>query len=305
MERYYILLIILGSIAILFLIFSLLISIFLAIFLCNPYRWTRKKAFDWDLKKGWINGIEKVKFVEEVSKLSDGYELHWNYALNGDSKKYVILIHGYGWTREGMYKYGLQYMKLGFNIITYDLRGHGDNKRCPVTMGYKDSSDLHELISIVREKFGKDIYLGIQGESMGASTALMEMKYDDELNFVVEDCGYATLKDVVYHKTKQVFHLPKFYADFAGLFVKMFYKFKLNDVEPMEDCKNSKTPLLIIHGDVDDFVPVSSAFKIKEARNKDYTTELVIVKGAGHSKSLSLDNDAYSNYLQNFLNKIT
>ena len=94
MERYYILLIILGSIAISFLIFSLLISIFLAIFLCNPYRWTRKKAFDWDLKKGWINGIEKVKFVEEVSKLSDGYELHWNYALNGDSKKYVILIHG-------------------------------------------------------------------------------------------------------------------------------------------------------------------------------------------------------------------
>jgi len=267
-------------------------------------RVNRQKAFECDKEKGWIVGIEEIEFHEEKSKLSDGYKLHWNYALANNSNKFVILVHGYGWTREGMYKYGLLFKKLGFNLVTYDLRGHGDNKRCPTTMGLKDSKDLHELISIVREKFGQDIYLGVQGESMGAATALMEMKYNDKLKFVIEDCGYATLKDVAYYRTKRIFHLPTKYVDFAGFFLKLFYKYSLNDVLPMENCKDSKTPLLIIHGDADDFVPVESAYKIRDSRNKESLTEMVIVKGAGHARSLPLDKDAYLNYLQNFLNKI-
>ncbi len=304
MERYYILLIIVSSLIGAFLFFSLLISISLALFIANPIRISREKGYKCDKDKGWIEGIEKIKFNEETLKLSDGYQLHWNYALTNSSNKYVILVHGYGWTREGMYKYELEFVKLGFNLITYDLRGHGDNKRVPITMGIKDSQDLHELILKVKEKFGQDIYLGVQGESMGAATALMEMKYDDNLKFVIEDCGYATLKDVVYHKIKRLFHLPKKYADFAGFFLKLFYKYTLNDVEPMEESKNSKTPLLIIHGDKDDYVPVESAYKIKELRRNDAITEMVIVEGAGHARSLVLDREAYLNYLQNFLNKI-
>ncbi len=304
MERYFILLIVITSIIVGFLLISLLISIFLALFIANPIRVSREKGFKCDKEKGWIEGIEEISFNEEKSTLSDGYVLHWNYSLLNNSNKFIILVHGYGWTREGMYKYGLLYRKLGYNLVTYDLRGHGDNKRCPVTMGLKDSKDLHELISIVREKFGKDIYLGIQGESMGAATALMEMKYDDNLKFVIEDCGYATLRDVTYHRIKRIFHLPTKYVEFAGFFLKMFYKYSLDDVLPMEDCKNSKTPLLIIHGDKDDYVPIESAYKIKDSRNKDSITEIVVVKGAGHARSLPLDKDAYLNYLQNFLNKI-
>jgi uncharacterized protein len=45
-------------------------------------------------------------------------------------------------------------------------------------MGYQESKDLNEVINQVYDKFGKDIVLGLQGVSMGASTSLMVLKYN-------------------------------------------------------------------------------------------------------------------------------
>lgn len=278
----------------------LLISFLIMFFISHPKKLSAKEAYDLDVKKGLIpEKMPQFKREEFTIKMRDGTIINADFSSNGDNKKIMILCHGYTWNRNGQLKYAQFFYKHGYAILLFDERGHGKNKTKFTTFSYKEGKDLVDIIKYTKEKYNP-LILGLHGESLGAATVMMALKENPEVNFAIEDCGFSNMKDVLIHKMKE-FHIPRFFLPGINLFLKLITHYSINKVLPIEGVKNSKVPLLIIHGNKDNYINVKHAYEIYEA-SKDHAT-LEIINGADHALSYETDPTFYENVCMDFIER--
>lgn len=234
----------------------------------------------------------------------DGYKLSTVYIpAETASDKYVIISHGYSYNRYGSVKYVLMFRTLGYNCIIYDNRGHGENPPVNCTMGLNESRDLMEMIRDTYERYGRDIYLGLHGESMGSGLEIMALKYQPNVKFIVNDCGYGKLIEVLKHKAKQLFHMPAWMVYIASVVCKAVYGYYFQEVEPMRYLRENTIPICFIHGKADDFIDYHHSIWMNDA-TKSYH-ELHLVEGADHAQALDVDKEGYYAIVERFLEKIS
>jgi pimeloyl-ACP methyl ester carboxylesterase len=302
MAWYFITIIIICLALFLFLVFLISVSLYITKIIVTPHRYSRKEQDEFNKKQGYDKGCEVLTRTPVVFKMSDGYEINGDYCLIPSSKKFCILLHGHGTSREGAVRYSLLFHRLGYSTVIYDERSHGDNIHQEVSMGFKEAEDLSQIVVQVREKFGKDIYLGLQGVSMGGATMLLAAKYHLPVSFFVSDCAYSRLKNVIKDMVEK-YHLPSFLLlPFINLELKLFHHFSFADCEPLNSIKDNKIPVLFIHGEKDNFVNVRNARELYEA-DKGYK-ELKIFPEAHHAESLTVDPERYYQCLKSFLEKV-
>lgn len=302
MKWYWITLIVVAGVIVIYFLLSFIISIFVSRMLYAPKRYSREEQRAYNEKMGYNVGTEGLETNDVLFTMSDGYLIHASINLIKDSKKFCILAHGHQTTREGALRYAAIFRDLGYSTIIYDERGHGDNVRGIVTMGHKESYDLGQIVEQVYEKYGEDITLGLQGVSMGAFTCLMSLKYIDKLAFVVSDCAFSSLKEVVKNQIHH-FHLPSFpLMGFIDFNLKAFAHFSFSDCEIADSLKNNNVPILFIHGEADTYVDPNNAKRLYDS-DAGYK-ELVYFPNAPHASSITLDREKYVSSIKSFLNNI-
>ncbi len=79
----------------------------------------------------------------------------------------AIIIHGYGGSKEEMLGLSWRISSLGFNTITIDLRGHGQNVH---PMSFKIMEDVENIVSELKSSSGTVIAIG---HSLGGRLALL------------------------------------------------------------------------------------------------------------------------------------
>ena len=299
-------LIVIGSVILLgiiaYYIFTIFISKMMADLMCHPKHFKTKEEKDEELARcGHRDGFDDYQRTPIEFVMPDGYVIHGDYSLN-DPKKFVICMHGHLSNRQASLKYAYAFYRLGYSLVFFDHRSHGDNARGNVTMGYKESLDAIEIINQVREKFGQDIELGLFGCSMGGVTSLLCVNRVDNLSFVVSDCAFASLEDLVRGFIKQHHSIAWMHLPWTNHFLKKKYGFSFKDVCPKETLKqNKEIPILFIHGDKDDFVYPNNVDMLYS--NDAGPKQLEIFKGADHCGSVSTDKDRYYKVIEKFINK--
>lgn len=303
MERYFILLIVVCGLFFLSFLVVFLISIYVARKIVYPHRYTKEEQDSYNKKMGYNKGFEILERNNVVFEMSDGYKLNGDYNLVPGSNIFCILTHGHGSSREGARKYSVIFKELGISTIIYDLRNHGLNvQNSPVLMGYQESKDLNEVINQVYEKFGKDIILGLQGVSMGASTSIMVLKYNQNVKFVIEDCGYSTLENVVGDILKR-FHLLKWlFLPLVNLDLKLFHHLSFKKVRPIDSLKNNMVPILFIHGKKDNFVKINNCYELY--KEGTFAKDIAIFPDANHAACISNNRNLYKKTIEKFLKNI-
>ncbi len=288
-------------IALLVLLF--LVSAGLCTYAVFPKRFGLDETRKIELGKAYLKGTEfPAKEVYTVSSY-DGYILHAEYIeTDPQSKKFVIISHGYTYTRYGSYKYVYLFQKMGFNCIIYDDRGHGENKRCRCMFGIRESKDLLAMIEDTYQRFGREIFLGLHGESMGSGLSLMALQYKPDVKFLVADCGYGRLQEVLCGKVREVFHLPGTFAYLASFVCRILYGFSLAKINPEESLKENEIPVCFIHGEADSFIPCSQSERMHRI-NKGYS-EIHTFPGAEHAQSVETDMERYEDILRAFVAKV-
>ncbi len=199
-------------------------------------------------------------------------------------------------------KYFNMYHEFGFNCIIYDDRAHGMNAPTVCTMGLKESRDLIAQINYTYEKFGHDIILGLQGESMGSALTITALKYKPDVAFVVADCGYYDLKSLLKYQINNMFHLPKWFIHTASLMSKICFGYAFSEVSPIQSLYDNEIPICFMHGGSDRLIPPQNAVKMYFA-NKGYK-ELHIIDDADHAVSIGVNEDEYKYHVNNFLTKV-
>lgn len=237
----------------------------------------------------------------------DGYILHATFVSTPQTRgtgKYVIICHGHTSSRNGAVKYANCYIKLGFSCITYDARTHGENKKDKCTLGNVESEDLIKVIDDTRKRYTDLNILGLQGESMGSSTALHSLRFNPQIDFIVSDCCFVGTYEVIRDCYKNI-HLQCL-MPFVWIAGKIIYNVDIKQTNALKCLKNKKTPILFIHGAGDTFVkPYNAKTLYDEAKNNGAYTELIYVEGAGHAQSRQYAGfEQYTGYIENFLKNI-
>lgn len=258
----------------------------------------------------WLTsiGAKNVYFKYGSSAGDDaGLRLHAYEIVNTSARSngmWIIAAHGYGSDGRSMASFAKMYYAMGFSILLPDARGHGKSGGDYRGMGWDDRIDyLHWIKKINKEHNSPEIALF--GVSMGASTVMMTEGEDMPSNVkaVIEDCGYASIKEELTYVLKSTFKLPSFpIINFASTVTHIRAGYSLiSDGSCVEAVAKSDTPTLFIHGDADKFVPLSQMKELCTAANCE--KEKLIVHGAGHGQSASVDREGYCKKVQIFLSK--
>ena len=279
------------------------LGIGLAAFSTHIRRQTLEQAREWQAAHYDISWYDTIEKTEYTVKSYDGYELHVQFLANPEqtTDRYVVISHGYSDNRLGSLKYAMLYFNLGYNVIVYDLRGHGENKPTFCTYSVRESRDLLALLEDTRTKYPEARVLGIHGESLGAGTSIACLKEHPQIDFVVADCGFSEIKAVLKNGLKSG-NLPEWPVDYASFFAKLLYGYSLDEMRPIDSLADNEVPILFIHGEEDDFIAPWHSEAMQEA-TKGYS-EVHLIPGAGHAESVLTAPADYMEYVRHFFRAI-
>lgn len=239
--------------------------------------------------------------INKTYSMSDGYLIHGDFIPNQSIDKIMVICHGHKSNREAAIKYSRIYYDLGYSLFIYDHRSHGDNQRTYVTMGYKESQDLNQIIDLLKNEY-PNCPIALSGVSMGAATTLLLTQYRQDITFIVSDCAYASLKNMCYDIIKKHHTPPWTLYPFLHMVMKNKYGFSFKQTSPKDVLKNNNVPILFIHGEKDETVKLYNVYELYNA-TKGYK-ELCIIKDAGHGRSIRKDRQKYIEVVNNFINNI-
>lgn len=263
-----------------------------------------------DIQQNYAQAIEetnqwipKVDAEEIQMKSEDGYELTAGvFQPKKDSHRWVLLLHGYTGWKEEMYPYGRKYWEEGYGAVVPDMRCQGESQGDFIGMGYTDSRDNLIWINYILEN-DPQAEIVIHGQSMGAACSLIMAGsglLPENVKAVVSDCAYTDAYTMFQRQLKNWFHLPSFpLLNVTNLMLQLRGGYDLRDASALEGVKNSEIPILLIHGDQDEMIPVDMAYELYEAANCE--KELLIVEGAGHAQAPDKDPDTYYSTIFSFL----
>ena len=277
------------------------LSILLAKQMSTPNGLSLEEEKQWAVENSVWGELENYHTEEYTVKGKDDYVLHCELVYSEDSEstnKYVIISHGYNSNRYGAAKYVPTYISLGYKCVIYDLRGHGENDKSVCTIGNFESQDLIKLIDDTYSRYGDDIYLGLHGESMGSSTSLSSLAYKPKVHFVVADCGFTNLYELVkiqFHSRKMGLFLPG--TDCA---MKIMFGYSMKETHAIDALPDNDIPICFIHGKSDDFIACTNSERMNE-KTKGYS-ELHLIDNAGHAQSRQiLGKEKYTEIVEEFL----
>lgn len=248
-------------------------------------------------------GIEFVRTRphEWVHSISfDGLKLAARY-YNNDSKKTIILMHGYRSSAARDFSCAVKmYLDMGFNVLLCDQRSHGRSEGRLLTFGVKESRDAVMWAEFVIEKFGTQKVV-LDGISMGATTVLLALGHNPpkEVKAVVADCGFTSPTEIISKVAKDSFKInAKYFLPILNLLCRILGGFSFLEADARKTVSESDLPILFVHGKADGFVPCSMSEEMYTYAGPN--SRLVTVEGAQHGLSFLTDQARVRAELEGF-----
>ena len=189
--------------------------------------------------------IEKVKI-----KTKDNIELlSWYHSKNINDYKTILFLHGNAGSLENRIHKINHFKDMDINFLLIAWRGFSGNKGKPTEQGLYE--DARSAVRWLKSKGILEKNIIIYGESLGTGIAT-EIAQNKNFAGIILESPFTSMIDA--GKTKYSY-LP--------------VKFLLKDkYESNKKIKNIKSPILIMHGKVDNLVPFYMGKKIYELANE-------------------------------------
>jgi len=239
---------------------------------------------------------EEVSFPSRVDELT----LRGWYLPAEGGAEVIIMVHGAEQHRADP---GVQMLDIacglvehGYNVLMFDLRGHGESDGDRMSAGYYETRDLMGAVDYVEGRGFEDI--GVLGFSMGAATTLMTAAECSDIDAVVADSAYADLNDMIEPEFSKRTSFPKFFLRPLLFVVNIMYGIDFTAIKPVEVVGEiAPRPIFFIHGELDETVPVAHAYMLHEA-SQNLPNQLWVLPDIGHV-------EAYSTYPEEYMSQVT
>lgn len=248
--------------------------------------------------------LEEVKTEDTTILSEDGLNL-WGklYFQEEKTDKWVIIAHGYTSSHEDIQPIALNFYNKGYNVLTPDMRAHGNSEGKYIGMGWLDRKDMLLWIDYVLS-LDSNSQIVLYGESMGGATVMMTSgEYlPSNVKAIIEDCGYTSVQEMFESQLYERFGLPPFpILNAAEVVTSIRAKYNFDEASALEQVKKSKTPMLFTHGGNDNYVPTEMVYRLYEAAQCE--KDILVIEGADHGAAPDVDPDKYYEKVFSFLGK--
>ena len=256
---------------------------------------------DKGLEKGdWLSQNSEETYI--TTSNNGKLKLHaYEITNKTNTDIWAIVVHGYTGQARDMTYYAQEFYNRGYNILTVDLRGHGKSEGDYIGMGWHDRLDIIDWAKYLINK-NPNCKIILHGVSMGGATVMMATgeNLPDNIKVAIEDCGYSSIWDEFKMQLKHLYNLPTFpVLNASSTVCKLRAGYKIEEGSAVEQVKKSKIPTLFIHGEKDSFVPFEMLDIVYEAAN--CKKEKLIVEGAAHAESASINSKLYWETIDRFV----
>ncbi len=221
------------------------------------------------------------------------------------SKDTVILVHGIGSNYNEYIFYADEYLKKGYNVMLYNQRNTSQTGGDNYTFGLYERFDLDSVVNHVNLQMpdGKII---VQGFSMGAATTAMHSELNEKNKLVdlyIIEGPYSNMDDAIELGiiAENIPVIPTSYIKHWGnIYTKMNDGFGYDEVKPYEAVQEITTPMMIIHGLLDDVCAPENSQEIFDNIPHD-KKELWFIEDSAHIKAWDDTGDEYFKRIFKFI----
>ena len=219
------------------------------------------------------------------ARTEDGLTLRgWYYpskAAPMSQRRLIVLIHGMWSSWPEMSAVGHDLHALGYDVLLFDLRGHGRSDPTRLSLGRRERGDLRAVQSWASRQGFTPEQIGWLGNSMGASTLLMEAAGNPSIRAAVLDSPYGSLPELLEAQLTQYSHLPSWFNPGILAAARLLFGARTDDLVPIRFARRwGRRPLLLFHGEADSIVPVGQARRLAAAAGPSCRS--VILPGVEH-----------------------
>jgi len=188
------------------------------------------------------------------------------------------------------------------NLLLIDQRAHGKSEGKTITFGILERQDLLCWINYAIARFGAEIKIMLYGVSMGGATVLMASELDLPSNVkgIVADCPFAVPMEVILFVGQRTAFPQWLIKPFTILAARIYGGFDILETDAVRAVKQTKVPILIIHGEDDRYVPCQMSAPVAEANPK--MVKRFTFPNAAHGISYLEDTTRYHKLVTEFNN---
>lgn len=225
------------------------------------------------------------------------------YVEHAAGRHALVLVHGKdsSRTREHAGRTAELMARLhrrGFALLAIDLRGHGQSSDARLSFGVNEHRDILGAVDWLRAQGYPAGSIGVLGVSLGGASAIMAAAREPAIGATVADCSYAEFAPIIRDNFTRVTHLPAAVLWPARLLSRLIDGHDLMAVRPVDEVgRIAPRPLLIIHGEADQLIPIRHAYALHTA---DPQSELWVLPGVRHAASFVREPDAYVEHVATF-----
>jgi len=175
--------------------------------------------------------------------------------------------------------------RIGFTVLRFDFSGNGQSQgRFEHSTWSKQVLEMEAAVSLMKEQ-GAD-WIGLVGHSLGAAIALLTARKDQSIAAVCRVAGRVSPSRPVYFltSTQQQILADTGRVEFTSRGRQLNIKrefFEDAEIHDLVSATRALTiPMLVVHGDQDDVIPVSEAYLAQKTNPQ--RVELLVVEDGDH-----------------------
>ncbi len=244
---------------------------------------------------------DKVKFSKINIQSFDQLKLVGHY-FDAHSDKTVIVLHGFGQEYREMQPYCKFFYEKNFNILVVDNRGHGESEG-HIGFGWLDKNDILSWIYYLNKKSPENKIV-LFGLSMGGTSVCCASgeNLPKNVRAIVSDCAFANADTQIEHILRNKKLLKAIFKKHLYDFSKRVHGFDIMQIDATKMVRLCKLPIMFIHGQKDNFVPVENALILHDSAEN---SEKFLVEDAAHAMSYSCSGILYEKKIGDFLKRRT
>jgi uncharacterized protein len=219
---------------------------------------------------------------------------------------YLIFVHGIGDQRTGNKALDLASRLVhqdGYNVLVFDLRAQGTSDGNFVSAGQFERNDVLGAFDFLVSRGVVPDRIALIGRSYGAAIALMAASLEPGITAVVADSPFADVKDRIAREAARKTRMPegivRIFVPMAGTLAKYIYGIHFSELRPEQAVAQLRYPILVIHGEADDRVPVGEGRRVYAAAPAG--SRLWTLPGVGHGQAFRTHPEEYVQLVEAYL----
>lgn len=230
-----------------------------------------------------------------------GYRLHARfYKAAAPTHKYIVDVHGRSSSSISQLKYLKIFLYMGYNVLLPDQRNSGESGGRFFSFGHYEKFDVMSWITKIKQK-DAEAEFALFGESMGAATSILVAAMDDRIKALISYCSFSSAKDIVLsHTGKEAPAALKYFIPAYYIASFLFFGIDALRLDITKAIAKIKIPKLIIHSYGDELVPINHAKKLIAAND---SAEWVLFDSGAHARSICSHPLEFTKAVQEFIKK--